>query len=482
MANNFKLTGDYYVSVDGSDANSGLTKDLPKRTIQAGLNLMTTANKVLIIGAGVYNESISKSWGSGIHYNIYGDGKVILDGAGKTWAFSHFGSNQGVLSNLEFKNYTSGVNIASPGIVTYSDCIFYCNVLGVITGGAPTRTFVRCVFLNSTICASSTISVTLSSCILMNSEAYGLSVVINTYTNPASILRYSASLASTYNNIQGWMIFATASAVVTGVIQDIAGRYYDLSLAGSGGSGTALDPFKRTNTLNAPFYFAEQRIAYPSHNAASFSSDPQFNNAQGQNFTLQANSPHILAASDGINNIGSTRYAIHHAALGDAFNTSAISVTDLEERGNDWIIDDPATTGEVISAPMVISNLPKVIQAIRYNGLLDFNKAIAGGATGNRNVPDQTVGVAATQEANPDRLNYYMRFSTQTDEPTVDAEWDNDGLFTAGTYQLFEWNTKPFVDLAGIGNGDPTLTIADAPTYIEATWIQMKVKLRNDYL
>ena len=55
MANNFKLTGNYYVSIDGSDSNDGLTKDTPKRTVQAGLTLLCGlgANGSLIIGAGV---------------------------------------------------------------------------------------------------------------------------------------------------------------------------------------------------------------------------------------------------------------------------------------------------------------------------------------------------------------------------------------------------------------------------------------------
>ena len=80
MAHNFKLTGTYYVSIDGSDSNSGLTKDLPKRSIQAGLNLMTTGT-TLIIGTGFYRESISRSFTAGT-YTIIADGLVTLSGNG----------------------------------------------------------------------------------------------------------------------------------------------------------------------------------------------------------------------------------------------------------------------------------------------------------------------------------------------------------------------------------------------------------------
>jgi len=54
MANNFRLTGDYYVSKEGSDANSGFTPDLPKLTVAAGIALLTTSNKTLVIGTGIY--------------------------------------------------------------------------------------------------------------------------------------------------------------------------------------------------------------------------------------------------------------------------------------------------------------------------------------------------------------------------------------------------------------------------------------------
>ena len=74
-----------------------------------------------------------------------------------------------------------------------------------------------------------------------------------------------------------------------------------------------------------------------------------------------------------------------------------------------------------------------------------------------------------------------MRYSTQASQPATSAEWDNGGSWTAGNYGIFEWNTKPSVDNLGVGNGDPAFNAAATPVYLNATWIQIKVKLRNNY-
>jgi len=153
---------------------------------------------------------------------------------------------------------------------------------------------------------------------------------------------------------------------------------------------------------------------------------------------------------------------------------------------NDYIVSG-GTTGEVISAPIQFGTSLKVVQKISYNGLLEFNKDIAGPAAGNRNVPDnytyESVGHIPpdTQGANPDRLVYELRYSTQVAEPASDPEWDNGGYITAGNYFTMEWNTKPSFDTAFIGNGGATFNAADTPTYVNATWIQLKIVLRNNY-
>jgi hypothetical protein len=479
MAHNFKLTGDYYVSVDGSDSNNGLTKDTPKRTIQAGLNLITTNSKTLVVGAGVYNETISRGV-SIIGVLIIADGIVILDGvSGKTFFLN---SMSGTFSGFILRNYSIGP-LTTGTSFTYSNCtIINCSIV------QQTITWTGCLFINTTCDASSASPFGMYSMIFINSSVKGnLAILLNSYGNSNSLWNMGAGTTAAnfnYNNIQGTIIMSIATSVTTGTYQDTYGRYYDLSIATSTGDGTIGNPYGRPYTLGAGFNFATHRILYPTFNVNSFSSDPKFNNIEAQDFTLQVTSPHLGRASDGTN-IGGTKYAVRYAAKGAEFNTSAVSITGLAFVGNDWTVSG-GTTGEVISAPMLISSTTKVLQKISYNGLLEFNKLITPPATGNRNVPDQEVYDSTTQPpniagANPDRLVYYLRYSTQTAQPTTNSEWDNGGFWTAGNYGTFEWNTKPSIDNAFVGNGDPAFNAAATPTFLNVTWIQLKVKLRNDY-
>jgi hypothetical protein len=486
MANNFKLTGDYYVSKDGSDSNSGLTKDLPKLTVQAGLNLVGAVGvtKTVVIGAGVYTESISKQTSAGI-VTLVGDGSVVLDGGNiRTMAFLSQNSHTLIFSNMEIKNYASITTTYQNGLVEtqFTDCVLKNSTVTaiLIAGNIVTR------YLRSKLIGwNDTYLPVITSSIIINSVLGNVFVFSDNYINSASNLVISSGVTSfNYNNIQCPIVLGSATTVSSGTYQDIYGRYYDLSQAGTNpsGNGSLAQPYYRAQTASKAFSYTNHRILYPLVNINSISTDPLFNNILTQDFTLQATSPMLGTASDSISNIGGTKYAGRHTAKGTTFNAGAISVTNLTFLGNDYVVSG-AASGEVISAPLFHSSTTKIIQKISYNGLYEFNKALgAGPVTGNRNVPDELVYTTGTQGAKPDRLVYSLRYSTQTAEPTVDAEWDNGGNWVAGDYEVFEWNTKPSIDSATKGNGQPDFNAADTPVYLNATWVQLKVKLRNDYV
>jgi hypothetical protein len=69
-----------------------------------------------------------------------------------------------------------------------------------------------------------------------------------------------------------------------------------------------------------------------------------------------------------------------------------------------------------------------------------------------------------------------MRWTTQPNQPTIDAEWDNDGLVTAGVYSSFEMNKELLLDSAGKGSFDPAFNPSLAGN-IRATWVQYRVTL-----
>jgi hypothetical protein len=494
MAHNFRLTGDYYVSKEGSDSNDGLTPDTPKLTYQAVLNLITTGvTRTIIVGAGVYKEAISKSMNAtNMKIRTIADGYCVFEGNGSnTFVFLNgsFTGTEYTFNGFEFRNYAT-VDISQRNnhnpTITLENCIIKCPFGTTSNVGNHTTLYKKCVFIN----ASSTIKVVSSipeieKCIFINTlwtldTGSTLSYrVFDSYFNSSSGVACSNNVNSNYNNNQGAFCNHAATTVTTGVYQNTAGQYYDLSLAGSGGSGTIGDPFRRDNTIRTFFALSVFKILYPTANVNSFSADPKFNNVANLNFTLQSDSPHIKTGEGGVN-IGGTEYAVYVAATDDPFDADAVSVTNLSYSGNDYVIDG-ATTGEVVSGPISLQ-WPAVrpLEKIHYEGLLEFNKSITAGTSGNQQVPDQATYTTGAG-ANPDRLSIYLRFSTQELEPTTDGEWDNGGYYTAGTYQLFEINAKPQVDAGGLGNGDPSFVGSGSFFDIIPTWVQVKVKLINNY-
>lgn len=506
MPNNFKLGGDYYVSKAGSDSNDGLTPDTPKRTIQAALSLVTAGStRRIIIGTGVYSETLSATFGSVTNVTFLSDGYVVLDGRNQFsisfWTGHTSTPSQFNFYNLEIRNYgnISLFNTTNGTGGTYHvffDCKFYNNIINQYRGNTTISSYNRCIFVytNFSFLDSSIniASLAYNSCIFINSKMlgpfYAPTSIINCYVDPYSniIARSSISAASfNYNNIQGFIIMSVASTVTSGVIQDTYGRYYDLSIATSTGDGTEGNKYGRPYTAGAGFNFPNHRIAYPTMNASSSAVDPGFNNILKQDFTLQSSSFMVGRAQNFIDNIGGTYVATRLDASGSSFSGSNATVDTLVFAPfSDYVISGSAVTGSVTSAPIFISSSAKVIQEIDYNGLLAFNKDTTAPTGSNVNVPDVLTYTSASNQpgANPDRLTYYMRWTTGSSQPVSDAQWENGGLWPAGSFNTFEWNTKPSVDFLGRGNGDQNFNIINTPTFVKATWIQLRVTLRNDYL
>ncbi len=495
MPHNFKLTGDYYVSKYGSDSNNGLTPDTPKRTVQAGLNLITTNNKTLVIGAGTYREVISRNLSSLSGTIISGDGTVVMQGYEGVFFSLQAVNTVTTINNIIFRGYSSILLATSSGtvastIANFINCLITCPLKtfipqqGFNTFNPSFDTTVFVDNLNYSVSGYSTSFSTITNSIIINSY-FSTQTINNSYVNAASIVTIASS--ANYNNIQGAIIRNAATTVTTGTYQDFNGKYYNLSIVGNNTSvdaGTVGNPFYRADTSGRPFSFTNHRILYSTFNVNSISADPLFNNILKQDFTLQPNSPHLYRASDGINNIGGTQLATRVASTSASLSGGSASVTSLNLQSSDYVVTSPATSGFVVSAPILVNATPKVLKVINYNGLLAFNKDNSGGSVLNINVPDCLTYTAASAQngANPDRLTYYMRWTTGASQPTVDADWNNGGLVTAGNYSLFEWNTKPSLDYGGLGNGEQNFNTGHTPTYINATYIQLKVVLRNDYL
>ena len=122
MPHNFKLTGDYYVSKDGSDANDGLTPDTPFKTINRLYTVAgTMAGMRFIIGAGVYQEGYEGPAGGNNTFTI-GDGEVILRGNGSNaFRVTPVGGQVTYFENLTIDNYLT-IGLFTSGTPVYRNC------------------------------------------------------------------------------------------------------------------------------------------------------------------------------------------------------------------------------------------------------------------------------------------------------------------------------------------------------------------------
>ncbi|MFN5251866.1 MAG: hypothetical protein ACK5DE_12555 [Bacteroidota bacterium] len=484
MPNNFRLTGNVYVSKEGSDANSGLTPELPKLTVQAGLNTLTTG-QTLVIGAGVYQETITRDY-TFLTVNIIADGYVVMEGSGVN-SFNSTATNVGTVSffGIEFRNYFSlnHNNNASTFTCNYTNCVIKSNILAISNQLA--LIFTSCQFINSVMkftngVTSYMANLSYDKCIFINSsqDAWEIASV----PGGTSIYNHTQVLKNCYIDSNSLIRLRAQSNYTTGApiaFQPNTGNIINNNL-----QGRILFPWAGAvsgfNSFNIPLTLTQAKIDYPTYFFNSFSSAPKFNDPLNLNFTLQSDSPHIRAASD-YTNIGGTEYAVYKSATSTEF-TSGATISGLTLRGNNsYTITSSPTAGTIETAPISLQwPATKPLTKLEWAGVLEFNKSITAGTFGNNNVPDWDTYTSGAG-ASPDRLTVRMRYSTQQTQPTTSGQWDNGGYWTAGNYELFEVNSKPKVDSNGKGNGDPTYIESTGLGDIVPTWIQLSIKLIDTY-
>ena len=447
MPNNFRLTGSVYVSKAGNDTNDGLTPETPKLTIGAGLAVMT-AGQTLIVGTGVYKESLTPS---NIVRTITADGRVKLSG-GQVLSISIGGTT--TFNNIIFEDYIA-INQTS-AIITYNNCRI---IRSTISGSFP-FTLNRSILINCPITNTSTNFAAYNSIFIDSSLTNGAILIASCYANSNCTLRLRlVANVNINNNVQGLLRGNGATNITTAVVQDTSGAYYDLSIAGTGGSGTQENPYYRGNTASATaiFDYTNFRIAYSNVlGATNISTNPLFNDITRYDFTLKANSPHIGAG------IGGTNYAVTN-----------YPVSDLE------VVSGDTNTDNYVFQPFTT---PLTIGVFNMYGLLEFNKSQAGGSDENKNVPDFDVFTSGdtTGSNSPDRLTYEMRWTTSTTQPTLSTDWDNGGLLPVGSYGVFQWFEQPYVDASGVSSGLYNYNSATRNS-IAAVWLDVRVTVRNNY-
>jgi hypothetical protein len=496
MPNNFRLTGDYYVSKEGSDANDGLTPETPLLTIQAALNKVTTAvTRRIIIGSGVYKEAISKTISASWTIYLISDGYVVFEGVSALDEIS-----------LQVSVNLTGVNLYFYGIEIrkYNQI----QISGTIGSGSFSFYFNKCtiqnnIFINtnaynaffyyfdSTVFVNSNLKFGILSGSILAALSYDKCIFINSSMDGSEILsnatqnyyNHTSTFKNSYVDANSLIRIRARTTWSTGALYD--SNTLTSSVVNNNIQGKIVFPWSGSvsgiNSFNIPISYAQSKIDYPTYNFGSMSVDPKFNDSQNLNLTLQSDSPHIKGASDYVSNIGGTEYAVYLKAS-DAELTTGATVSNLTlQANNSYVITSPNTTGSIVSDGKFIQwPLTKPLTRIEWVGSLDFNKSITAGTAGNQNVPDYETATSGAA-ASPDRLCLKMRYSTQQTKPTTSGQWDNGGYWTAGEYRLFEINQKPKVDPNGIGNGSSSYVEFSGLGDIVPSWIQVDIILINNY-
>jgi len=476
MAHNFTGSANLYVSKAGNDANAGTDPNSPKLTLASAVSAMTNGQTVRL-GEGYYYESIALGSKFG---TFIGDGIVVIDCA--AGGFTHTAtSSTYVFTNIRFINGTgySGVS-ATGGSVTFNICRFLMN----LSGDVQFRTFNYCSFVSSSItCTGRNTHIAYNNTYVNSTIAptVNFTQFYNNIVDSGSIVSTTSVIVAAnynYNCLVGGIRHAVATPVSTGTYQDVAGNYYNLALAGSGGTGTLGDPFRQGNTAGATFYLATHKILYTTYNVNSFSSDPQFNHSSAYNFTIALTSP-CFKTGVGLVTIGAFEAAFVQKAGVDITGTftNISGTTDLTVTSG--------TTGTIEEDWVAFSpSFLKTLGIFRYTGALTFDKSQSGGTARNRNVPDTTVyaGADASGGGNPDRLVFELAWYTGSGTPAVLADADNGGYATAGTYVKFRWGLEPSFDSFGVSNGEPSWNYTTPQIYINCTYFKKKTTLADNYV
>ncbi len=413
MPNNFRLTGAYYVckAPIGNNASSGTTKDTPKLTVQAAATALGASAGNIIVGTGVYRENIAIGGTGSVSFSIQADGVVLLDGNGGTLYISANSNNQLTLVNLRLKSYTFGKqNSTGTGAsLVYTGCYF-----DSCTNVSPnaSQNFTNCTFKNCTFSAAATTSFT--GCKFFNCTfTTAPHAFIQCYLDAASTAYTAVSATNNNNLFEGFWKVNTASVVTTGVIQNNLGQYFDLSLAGTGGTGTIGDPFYRGNTVDKLFALAPHKVAYPTMNVQSIASLPLFNNVSLEDFTVQYTSPLLARNSVYSLTIANAKYALgfYPNVTPELLQVNGAIISGLSGTSDLTVISG---SGYIQTAPINYggANITE-LGTLGYIGALTYDKSVAPPDARNQNVPDAQVYSSSVAGAAPDRLVVEMRLSTK---------------------------------------------------------------------
>jgi len=465
MEHTFRLAGNLYVAKNGDDASStdptanpqcvdptNTATFKPLRTLVKALSSLET-NQTLIIGAGTYTESIRVIIGYR-NVAIRGEGEVVIAGTPSSEFFMSFA--------VAFYDITF-TNIQEDVIVSHTAVFLNCKLVNCHFGvGTSPSIFYMFRSGSQLIDCNITNTDENSRCDITNSIVIG-SHLKNVYSVKSSYVNYGSKI----------LLYSQWNGGIKG--EDFQRNNIEGEIA------TAL---LGTDPTDAQYmHLAEHQNNFGDFNVNSISAPPKFNRPNVGDFSLQPDSPHLGLGDGEYSNIGGTEVAL--SAFVGASDSHLADIGPWREGRvdlltNNYVVRAGETDGYLELAAIKIADYPAPVQKLNYFGKLAFDSYAADGSADKRNVPDSVLGSTSTKAATPDRLSVQMRWTTGSIEPLSHLNFDNQGTVPAGEWVDMEINQKPMIDGAGKGNGHPDFSPASAQG-IAATWIQIKIVLRNDY-
>lgn len=461
MAHNFKLIGDIYVSKDGSDVTGDGSRDNPYLTIREGL-LNSASGETIVVGSGEYrvsNGSVDSVTGG---RKLYADGKLVIKPASN---FDFTIQNVNTFVNgiifIGFNNIsTPRLNIGNVCIIT--NCEFYDCVINTLSINVS---YVRCIFYDCVLLAGSQSK--FEDCILINTFVDICISFGGSYANNSTKIGYSGPSVGFRNNcFQG--------------VVEVSGIEYRLYKEFDGSNVTPTPTEQDIVNLFSDVYTTR----------LNFNEDPLFSNFGKFDFKNVLDNSNLLNRSGlDVPTIGNVQnpliITMADSELNPSHYTEDVSLaTIVGTSGLDWRFDGVDDKGYVLTEAIQLGTIDKIVKKMDFGYQTNFNSASTSGAADNSNVLAVYNYENGTIGANPRRLTYEMRWSTQVSQPleddfeTVGSGWDNNGYTSEGEFVVFEIGTIPKMDNNGRGNGDPLFN-TETQGNIAAKWVQCRITIRK---
>ncbi|WP_421977135.1 hypothetical protein [Roseivirga seohaensis] len=368
MANNFRLNieGAKYFAKPGPghDSNDGLTADTPKATVTGW-----GGAGAVIVGSGVFLPNVASS-------GVFRGTRFYADGVVK------FIYSQLPIRKQEYHNMT----IQGPVVMDFVEeyiRFFGCIVISVDNESNTDQTSSSTIYINSKVGGSN--ASILNGCIFTGKPVAGLTI-INCYADADAIVSFGGTTPKSgstfyfgYNNIQAVIVLDSRSYAIQ-----------DQFVGTPQVNGYAVGVKWLTEANLTADGYSGTISGWDAAVATCMNRDPMFNNPSIGDYSLQAGSPMVGAAENGIDNIGGTRTGIttlvNQNGVGNIEVIPSPEIDTTNPLG--WVLNEGETEG-YIDFIEKIADTPEVLDDIivPISDLL-FDSDYEGGSSQNRNVID----------------------------------------------------------------------------------------------